>query len=501
MDVLKIVQKYVEDTGSTWYFPDKNNYLFEKGVERGVLAKRSIKGKVGYTTPKIAKQEERIAKFAVARMITPVKQIPEQKLNMLIDLYEAQEGIKLDEWQREAARVASNSSTFVLTGGPGTGKTCVLKCIRFCLMHTGVKDIQFCAPTGKASRRITESVGVPACTVAKAFRLVDEDAIPRKITNEAIVVDEISMLDTNTAHALFTATPITTRMILVGDVEQLPSVGCGSILRDLIDSEVIPYTKLEKTFRQASESGLFANIEQVKKGLHAGFVERDDFKVFSANTTEDSKKIMVDEFLSAVETYGIDNVVCLTPFRRKGEACAIKLNNELQEILNPKSDSNKGISYTTIEEDGFKYRQTLRVGDPVMQLVNATKVANGDVGRVSKVDIPNLIVYVQFIDCEVRYSAKDLGQLALAYAMSVHKSQGSEYACVITSAIESDFDMLSRNTIYTAITRAKKECRVITGGDVAKRACEREVGYERKTGLTQAMQHEYKKYKMLSALL
>lgn len=500
VDALAKVQRYTEDTGSTWYTPDKKElWFFQKAVERKVL----VENKGSFTTPLIQKQEEEIAKYAVARLHIDEderKTYPKSFLDIYISLYEAQEKIHLDEWQKEAVYQGMNNNLFVLTGGPGTGKTCVLKCIYFCLRHVlKTEDILFTAPTGKAARRITESVGCNAFTVAKVLGLVNEKSKPKKLKHVAVIVDEISMLDTYTAHALFSATDLNTKLILVGDVEQLPSVGYGSVLRDLIDAG-IPCTKLEKTFRQASESGLFANIEQIKAGLHMGFVERDDFKVYKAKDTAEAKDTMVREFLNAVDRYGLDQVVCLTPYRRKGEACAIKLNNILQGIINPPSDKPT-VTYTTTEEDGFKYQIKLQEGDPVMQLVNAEKVANGDVGKVKEIDIKKRVVTVEYVDCCVDYKENELSQLTLAYAMSVHKSQGSEYACVITSAIESDKDMLSRNTIYTAVTRAKKECIVITNGDVAQKACERETGYERFTKLCDRITHHEAKYKLLTLLI
>ncbi len=498
MDVLEIIKKSIENSGSTWVRPSKNEtYHFRKGVKRGVLIEED-----GYfTLPKIAHQEMEIAKYAVVRShMGDGKVYSKDYLDIYISLYERGEGITLDEWQKEAVYQAMNHNLFILTGGPGTGKTCVLKCIHYCLRYIlQTEDIIFTSPTGKAARRITESVGCPAFTVAKALGLKDEFSKPKKLKNRCVIVDEVSMLDTNTAHALFTATDLNSKLILVGDVEQLPSVGHGSILRDLIDSG-LPCTKLEKTFRQASESGLFANIEQIKAGLHMGFVERDDFMVSTVKDTNEAKDIMVREYLSAVAKYGLDQVVCLTPYRRKGEACAIKLNRILQEKLNPPKEGKSNVKYTVTEEDGYKYEVLLREGDPVMQLTNVLQVANGDVGKVKKIDVDKKIVYVEYIDCVVPYKSNQLGELTLAYAMSVHKSQGSEYKCVITSAIKEDMGMLSRNTIYTAVTRAKQKCIVVTNGDTAKVACRRESGYERYTRLCKYIKMQEKKYLLLQQL-
>lgn len=500
-DPVAVVERYIADTGCTLYIPEdfKERKFLDKAVSRGVL----VKSGKGYTLPLVQKQEEEIAKFAVARLHyneDARETYTNEYLDMFINLYQMQEGIKLDEWQRDAVYLAMNNNLFVLTGGPGTGKTCVLKCIEFCLRTIlQTDDLLFTAPTGKAARRITESVGCDAFTVAKVLGLCNEQSVPKKISRKCMIVDEISMLDTYTAHALFTSLSLDSKLILVGDVEQLPSVGYGSVLRDLIDAG-LPCTKLEKTFRQASESGLFANIEQVKAGLHMGFVERDDFKVFQSADTVEAKDIMVREFLDGIKAYGLEQVVCLTPFRRKGEACAIRLNEILQEIINPLEPGKAEISVDITEEDGFMYRCTFRTGDPVMQLVNAEKVANGDVGRITSVDVDKMKLTVKYIDCEISYTENELGQLALAYAMSVHKSQGSEYKCVITSAITEDFSMLSRNTIYTAITRAKQECRIVTNGDIAKEACKKESGYERVTGLAEKIILQNNLFKLMSGL-
>lgn len=430
MDVLQTVESYINDTGSTWYKPSpKYKRLFDGGVKRKVLVEKNGY----YTLPSVCSREIELAKRIVTHLHfgeDERKRYPKEFIEIYIGFYEEQEGIRLDEWQKDAVFQSVNNNLFILTGGPGTGKTATLKCILYCLKKIlKTEDIIFTAPTGKAARRITESVGCPAQTVARALGLKDDNSKPKPVNNACMIVDEISMLDTVTACALFTAISHETKLILVGDAEQLPSVGYGSVLRDLIDAG-IPTTKLEKTFRQASESGLFANIAQIKAGLYTGFEERDDFKVFKAENTSKAKEIMVREYLKATEKYGLDQVVCLTPYRRKGEACAIKLNNILQAIINPPKDNGLCFSYTTKEEDGFRYQTKLRVGDPVMQLANAERVANGDVGTVCEIDKDKQRLKVQFSDCIVTYSKKQLSQLSLAYAMSVFKSQGSEYKAV-----------------------------------------------------------------------
>lgn len=482
MDLIEKISKNLSDTGNTWYKPESKS---EECECKRLATCRALYKRAGmYTLPEVAKMEDTIAKFAVARQhYAQPAPISFETIEILIGLYEIKENITLDDVQKSAIHQAVNEQLFVLTGGPGTGKTTVIKGIAFVLkecLHTD--DILFLSPTGKAARRITESTGEDARTAASALCLYNETATPRKLNNRIVVVDESSMLDTMTAAALFKSLDLSSKLILVGDVEQLPSVGYGAVLRDLIDAR-IPCVKLTKTFRQASESGLFANIELIKAGLPEGFEKRDDFRVLYAKNVSETVKTVLDEYLDAVFVYGADNVVVLTPYRRKGDACANKINRLLQNAVNPDDGHSPYVSFVSVEEDDYEAEMTFRIGDPVMQLVNTEDACNGDVGKIICIDSATRTIDVDYGCFIKKYHQNELGQLTLAYAMSVHKSQGSEYACVITSCIREDADILSRNAIYTAITRAKKECRVVTNGNFAKKACEKEDGYSRITGL------------------
>ena len=389
----------------------------------------------------------------------------------------------------------------VLIGGPGTGKTTVMNAIRYCeeRKYDGFRkpEIIFTAPTGKAARRITESVGVPAMTVQRQIGANELGDTPHIVSGDFMIVDEISMLDTITADHLMRAVDPKMKLLLVGDVDQLPSVGFGSVLRDLIDSGVIPVTKLEKTFRQKDGSVLANNIAYLRVG-YAGLEQGDDFKIYPAEG--DMVKKLLDEFVASVDKWGLKNTVLLTPYRRKGETCANRMNSLIQQTINAKA---KGIQtvITDEDEDGNPYTLDVcfRVGDPVMQLKNRKDcpIANGDVGYVVNVWPEKETVTVDYGHYKKTYHKDEFNELNLAYAMSVHKSQGSEYKCVITAALPEHKLLLNRNMVYTAVTRAKKECIVYADEDCLKSALTVEGGYIRDTFLCEEIRYENKKRNLI----
>jgi len=434
-----------------------------------------------------------------------------KEIENYIMLYEKQEGerlnvnFKLAPEQAEAVHKACSANLFVLTGGPGTGKTCVLKCIQFILSSIAPgSHIKFTAPTGKAARRITESTGEPAETVQKAMHLVSETSKPSPIWCDCIIVDEISMLDTHTADAFFMAVQPGTKIILVGDVDQLPSVGFGSILRDLIESSVITCEGLRAPQRQKEGSTLFENIVRIRNGQPI-LQEGDDFHTIEAIDGKEQQQLL-EEYFKAVDKWGLDNVCCLTPYRRKGITCANVLNDIIQKKLNPANDNNfidTNISEDIDEESDHVTKRRIRfiIGDPVIQLVNRAEIANGDVGKIIDIDTALRTVTAKYDgDICVTYREFELSQLNLAYCMSVHKSQGSEYKCVITSAFKEHKQMLSRNMMYTAITRAKKECVFVMDYDSVEKGLLVQAGYQRNTSLSQTIRHNARKSDFIKSL-
>ncbi len=490
-----------------------HEYELTLAIDSGELVARTYRGKMYYSLPYVRKMERSIARNICHQKSQPnnVPDLTDSEVDALIEEFEAQSeqtmGFKctLHEEQRNAVRMAVNSHVCVVTGGPGTGKTTVINAIIYAEKHRKGRErrplICFSAPTGKAARRITESVKVPANTVQKMIGANEYKETPYIIDCDIVVVDEVSMLDTVTLYQLMRAVSDNTRIFFVGDVDQLPSVGIGSCLRDIIDCGSIPVTKLEKTFRQAEGSCLAENINYVRHGFEK-LEKGDDFVVSS---DFDEKKIvdtLVESYISARDEFGADNVVLLTPFRRKGETCANAMNEILQNILNPNGKAVDVDVEDTDDDTGeiYRYHINLREGDPVMQLVNRKDcpIANGDVGKVITITKDEVIVdYGHYVK---PYKFEELKELTLAYAMSVHKSQGSEYKCVITCFLPEHQRLLNRNLIYTAITRAKKKCIVFAKEDVLKSALTIEGGYIRQTFLCREIEDQTRKNDLLESV-
>ena len=490
--------------GST-YMDEQEAKKLHIAVNDKKLAKKLYRGKTYYTLPYIQYMEKQIAKMIIRHKSFAKPKLSEKIIDSLImDFQNESEktmGFKciLHEEQRNAVVMAVNCHIGVITGGPGTGKTTVLNAIRYVETHRPdlqrKPDIIFTAPTGKAARRITESVGVEAKTVQKQIGANEYEDTPNIVFSDIMFCDESSMLDTVTIYQLMRALSDNLKLILVGDVDQLPSVGPGAVLRDLIDCGVIPVTKLEKTFRQVDGTCLADNIQYLKKGypiLDIG----EDFKIYNDFTDDEIVERLVKETINAREKYGADNVILLTPYRRKGTTCANRMNELLQGVLNKSSVSVETdiIEADDITGEEYSLHVLFKLGDPVMQLVNLNDapVANGDVGKIVEIYSDDKIL-VDFGHCTKVYASDELNQLNLAYAMSVHKSQGSEYKAVITCALPEHKQLLNRNMIYTAVTRAKKECILYATQDVLTSALKVEGGYIRTTFLCEELQYQEEK--------
>ena len=382
---------------------------------------------------------------------------PEIDLEKAIPWLEARAGITLALSQREALRLALASKVLVITGGPGVGKTTLVNSILKALVAKSVK-VALCAPTGRAAKHLTDTTGVEAKTI---HRLLETDpkngGFKRTEENpldcELLVVDETSMVDVPLMRALLRALPDRTALLLVGDVDQLPSVGPGQVLADVITSGAVPVVRLTEVFRQASTSQVILNAHRINHGQMpeaAPAGARSDFHLVDvADPGQAVAKVIAVVRDRIPRAFGLDpisDVQVLCPMNRGGVG-ALSLNIELQKALNP-----PGV--TRVERFGW----TFAPGDKVMQTENNydREVYNGDLGIVDRIDMEAGDLVATFDGREVTYPFGELDELVLAYATTIHKSQGSEYPAVVIPVMTQHYAMLARSLLYTGVTRGKK---------------------------------------------
>lgn len=374
-----------------------------------------------------------------------------------IATYEASTGTKLAPAQRQAVSQTASQRVLVITGGPGVGKTTVVRAI-VGLFSAASLRVRLAAPTGRASRRLTEATGRDAQTI---HRLLEFDpstggfvrSESRPLELDVLVVDEASMLDQSLAFALVRALPRDARLVLVGDVDQLPSIGAGAVLRDVIASGVVGCVRMNEVFRQATESRIVRSAHRIKEGLPPEATppgdRHGDFYLLRVRDADDAASRIVRLVSDRIPAqFGLDpsrDVQVLTPMHR-GAAGSDAMNRQLQAVLN------------SAQQDVAFGGRTFRVGDKVMQLRNDydRDVFNGDVGFVRSIDPQAGVMTVEVDGRAVTYEPSQADELTLAYACSVHKSQGSEYPAVVVALLSSHFVMLSRNLLYTAVTRGKR---------------------------------------------
>lgn len=364
-------------------------------------------------------------------------------------------GIVYDEVQEAAIQKALDSKVMVLTGGPGTGKTTTTQGIIAAFKARNMR-ILLAAPTGRAAKRMTEATGMEAKTIHRLLEYNPMDGYKRNDENplegDALIVDECSMIDILLFYNLMKAIPTNMRLILVGDIDQLPSVGAGNVLRDIIDSQQIPVVRLTRIFRQAQSSRIVMNAHAINAGQFPNIkngLDTDFFFISQEDADEIVKLIigLVRDRLPRKFGYKPKEIQVLTPMQR-GTVGAGNLNTELQNALNPSGPS--------LARGGYTYR----VGDKVMQIRNNydKSVFNGDIGYITAVDTNERTLTVTFDSRLVEYDITELDELVLAYAVTIHKSQGSEFPVVVMPITMKHYIMLQRNLIYTGITRAKKIC-------------------------------------------
>lgn len=441
--------------------------------------------------------EDNIAKNIVIRTKENVKT---KNYDKLIEKVSKKNNIVLSDEQKEAISTSLNNNITIITGGPGTGKTTIIKCI-IDILEDIKKEYVLCAPTGRATKRIKETTGKEAKTLHRLLEItkVDDNDIDMfyelpvtLIDTDVVIVDEASMIDCMLMNNLFKALNSSTKVIMVGDVNQLPSVGPGSVLKDIINSNATNVVYLKQIYRQSAMSDIIVNAHRVNEGIYPEFKTKDTDLFYIKTDSIESTLAEISSLVSyRIESFAkldiLKDLQVLTPMK-KTQLGTIELNTLLQNVLNPKSSSKK--------EKEFNNR-IFREGDKVMQIVNNYDkkfsingehfdgIYNGDIGYIKEVDNLNQRLIVLFDEeKEVIYEFDELDQLEHAFAVTIHKSQGSEFDYVILPLYTGYQKLFTRNLLYTAMTRAKKMLVIVGSTNIINFMVDNVESKNRMTGLT-----------------
>lgn len=466
--------------------------ILKERIDNGSLNTEVVGGETLIYPPYLYYAEKKVA-TRLLQLQQATEPLLEDNLSLFIKVWEKDNQIQLAQKQKEAIKACLHHGVLVLTGGPGTGKTTVIKGILSILKAQGLK-IRLAAPTGRAAKRLSETTGQKALTIHRlleANNLAQDDNlqlgfskdIDDQLDADVIILDEVSMVDIVLMHHFLNAVPDGCRIILVGDTDQLPAVGPGSVLKDIIRSQKIPAIRLDEIFRQAQTSMIIQNAHIINAGRLPDLRKQySDFIFYELNDDTSITQKILDLCTKDLPHEGFDvlkDVQILSPMHRF--LCGVEnLNLMLQEQLNPKKN-----------QDELKYSsQTFRVGDKVMHIRNnyQKNVFNGDIGFIQ--DINNEKLTVDYFDHIVTYEKNELNELTLAYASSVHKSQGSEYKVVIIPLSTSHYIMLQRNLLYTAITRAKQKVIIIGSKKALMTAIQSNRTQKRYTLLAERLAHK-----------
>lgn len=431
--------------------------VVSEGEIRQAISNERLESRIYVEGTRVYLSYERMCEVKAAKRI--VSMILQEDFEEIYDLDEkidqAEQTLKqkLAPSQRKAVKLCLSHPISIMTGGPGSGKTTTL---RFILdiykKEYPSNEILLAAPTGRASRRMAEQTGMFASTLHSALGLITDEESPLNDTEllpaDLIVVDEFSMVDMRLAYILLERIKPGAQLLIVGDADQLPSVGAGNVLREMIRSEKVPTAVLDTIFRQASNSRIIVNAHAINHNdTHLQY--GDDFQMLEVQNAEDAALLVVKNYLQEVSQHGLENVQILSPFRKRGAAASNALNETIRDLVNPASKRKMELKCGS---------RVFRVGDRIMQTANRNGVSNGDVGLITgmvKVDA-EVFVDIRLLDGrELRYSKDMMEDVEFSYCLTIHKSQGQEYPVIIVPLLKEHYIMLRRNLLYTAVTRAK----------------------------------------------
>ncbi|MCK4966085.1 ATP-dependent RecD-like DNA helicase, partial [bacterium] len=429
--------------------------LIEEGIKNLIQEKRIICEKDSYFTPPLYRAEVLIS-IKLKRMLSnPVQMVQPDIFSSEMEKIERMRHINFSERQRDAVIKSVNNRVLVITGGPGTGKTTAIKGIIDFFKYLRMR-VTLGAPTGRAAKKLEETTGVEAKTIHRLLEFNPADGKfarndKNPLSEDVIIIDEGSMIDTYLLSELLNGISVESRLIIVGDADQLPSVGPGNVLKDIISSGSIEVVKLKYIFRQEEHSDIISNAHRINQGekpLPGNRIEDNFFFIEEEDVSqipEIIKDLCTKRLPNRYKFDPFEDIQVLTPMY-KGDTGALNLNNVLQDALNPKGRELR------------RGEKLFRVGDKVMQIRNNydKDVFNGDIGKIKRINIENQEVVVGYYSRNVLYDFRELDDIVLAYATTVHKSQGSEYKAVIIPLTTQHYVMLQRNLFYTALTRAKE---------------------------------------------
>ena len=431
--------------------------VVSEGEIRQAISNERLESRIYVEGTRVYLSYERMCEVKAAKRI--VSMILQEDFEEIYDLDEKIDQVeqtlkqKLAPSQRKAVKLCLSHPISIMTGGPGSGKTTTL---RFILdiykKEYPSNEILLAAPTGRASRRMAEQTGMFASTLHSALGLITDEESPLNDTEllpaDLIVVDEFSMVDMRLAYILLERIKPGAQLLIVGDADQLPSVGAGNVLREMIRSEKVPTAVLDTIFRQASNSRIIVNAHAINHNdTHLQY--GDDFQMLEVQNAEDAAQLVVKNYLQEVSQHGLENVQILSPFRKRGAVASNALNETIRDLVNPASKRKMELKCGS---------RVFRVGDRIMQTANRNGVSNGDVGLITgmvKVD-DEVFVDIRLLDGrELRYSKDMMEDVEFSYCLTIHKSQGQEYPVIIVPLLKEHYIMLRRNLLYTAVTRAK----------------------------------------------